>query len=616
MRLLLLLLAVLTAAPALAQTTRSATAFYDAPKARPGQRGAPALEHRQYTVSVVLDGDEGLEATHDFELWAAPRTAIPEWVPVAVIDQALGDRCDSLTVEGNLDVDVQLGPAPPGFSHFGMPALCSVGPVPARSTRLTGRVLVTRPPQPVLDSATAWVQPVQPLSGAARSYRLVVEGSSEASARVLPVGWTVEVASEEISRERWRWSVDLEGVRILDVQPGQLSNLGRAPHWSIGTAGDWTQTSQLHRRVLDAAAEAHGPVLPLAGRVLGIRDPLDAVKEAVRIALGTITLEADGGGGSLFQWPRPAEQTVEAGAGRALDRAVLLVSLLRTAELRAEIVYASPTSLELGPGSPLVPLSRVLVLVPGIALEPSGEPLYVDPSRSEAWVGAMDESLLGVNALLIGETNARWLRLTDSPPLRRWAWSAAEGRDASFQVQVTGLLEGAPAARVRDWVAAGRPDDRPAALAFLRDLGPSDGIEVEETSGGRLQVVFEGTLSRAEILARDGTIRVPALPDAALGPKGSRFRQPRDAMRFDLEATESWTFRGLRSGTVPRTDEKSTPFWQVDSAASWSGPVFSRRYRLRFTARELAALAAGNVDAFDRQVASTLGGIKAPPAPR
>ncbi len=603
------LLFVLLAGPAAAQ---SSVLHSEAPSARPGRRGAPPLEHRQYTVSVVLDGDEGFEATHDFELWAAPRVSIPTWLSVAVLDRSLGDRCDVLSGDG--DLEARLVDAPSGFDHLGDPAICEVGPVPPRSNRLDARVLVARPPQPQMGDATVWTQPVQLFSGAARAYRLEVIGPNENAARVVPLGFSVEIASEAQARDRWRWSVDLENVQALAPSPAQASRLGRAPHWLVSTAGTWTDVSRLHRRVIDAAAEAHGPVLPLAGRVLGIRDPLDAVHEAVRIALGTIELEE--GGSGLFQWPRPAEETVEVGKGRAIDRAVLLVSLLRTAELRADVVYASPTAFELGAGTPVVPLSRPLVLVPGVALEPSGAPLYVDPSRGPAWLGALDESLLGVNAMLVGERDARWLRLSGEPPLRRWAWSAAEDRDGAFQVNVTGLLEGAPAARVRDWDAGGRTATRPVALAFLQALGDSSNIELEETSGGRLQVLYTGSLSRSDVLLKDGTIRVPALPDAARGAGDTKTKGSRDALRFDLEATESWTFRGLRSGSAPRTDEKTTPFWQVDAAASWSGPVFSRRYRLRFTARELAALAVGNLGAFDDQVAATLGGIKAPPAPR
>lgn len=618
MRLLVLLLGLLIASPAAAEiSARSAALHYEAPRARPGQNGAAPFEHRLYEVAVQLDGDEGLQITHRLDLWAAPRNALPAWVPVAVLDRAAGDRCE-VTLRGDEDgLEVRTRPAPAGFDHLGAPEICELGPVPPRSNHLSAEVLVLRPSQPLFGDATTWLHPVQPLFGGARSYRFVVEGPSEGAAAVLPLGWAVEVASEEIGRHRWRWSVELEAVRPLRQQPGQLSIAGRAPHWSVSTARGWNGAARLHRRAFDAAAEAHGPVLPLAGRVLGIRDPVNAVREAVRIALGTIELQPEGGRGSLFQLPRPAEETVEDGAGRAIDRAALLIALLRTAELRAEIVFASPTTMDVGPGAPVVPLSRALVLVPGLSLEPSGGPLYIDPSRGPSWLGAVDEALLGVNALLIGESAARWLRLSRTPPLRRWAWSAAESKDASFQVQVTGLLEGAPAARVRDWVASGRPEGaRPAALAFLRDLGDAAQIEVEETSGGRLQVLYTGTLARAAVLARDGTIRVPALPEAALGPAGKRFTQPRDSLPFDLEATESWTFRGLRSGSAPRTDEKTTPFWQVDAAASWSGPVFSRRYRLRFTARELAALAASNLESFDAQIAATLGGIKAPPAPR
>lgn len=617
MKTLLVLLSLALAAPALAQPeVGRGVAFTYEPGGRPGQAGAPSFEHRSYEVLVALDGDDGLTVDYRFELTAASRAAFPAWVPVAVLDRAAGDRCDTLGLDGDDDLEVKLLPAGDGFDHLGSPAICAVGPVDPKARRLQASVQVVRPSQPLLGEATAWLAPVQPLFGAAKSYRFAVEGGSEADAVVRPHGWTMELASESIARDRWRWSTALDGVLPLRPQPGQVTITGRAPQWSVATLPDWHSVAALHRRVFDAAAEAHGPVLPLAGRVLGIRDPVQAVKEAVRIALGTITLQPEGGTGGLFQAPQPPEQTVDSGTGRAIDRAALLVSLLRTAELRAEVVYASPTALDVGPESPVQPLGRVLVLVPGISLEAGGSPLYIDPSRGPNWLGALDEELLGVNALLVAPDAARWLRLPAEPPLRRWAWSAAETRTNDFQVQVTGRLEGAPAARVRDWNAGGRTGQAPDALAFVRDLPVLDALEIDEASGGRLQVVYSGTLSRADLLQRDGTLRIPALPDAARGPAGKAWSQPRDALRFDLDATESWTFRGLRSGSAPRTDEKTTPFWQVDAAASWSGPVFSRRYRLRFTARELGSLAARNLEGFGEHIDQTLGGIKAPPPPR
>ena len=126
------LLCVLLAAPtASAQISARASALhYDVPNARPGQRGAPAFEHRAYGLSVRIDGDEGLEINHSLDLLAAPRSSMPEWLPVAVLDQAAGDRCD---VIGNdsVEVETRLLPAPAGYDFLGSPAVCAMGPMPS-----------------------------------------------------------------------------------------------------------------------------------------------------------------------------------------------------------------------------------------------------------------------------------------------------------------------------------------------------------------------------------------------------------------------------------------------------------------------------------------------------
>ena len=55
-----------------------------------------------------------------------------------------------------------------------------------------------------------------------------------------------------------------------------------------------------------------------------------------------------------------------------------------------------------------------------------------------------------------------------------------------------------------------------------------------------------------------------------------------------------------------------TPFWTVDSFASWSGPLFSRRAKLVFTGDLLAPAAALEVERFIEVVDDALGGVAAP----
>ena len=57
---------------------------------------------------------------------------------------------------------------------------------------------------------------------------------------------------------------------------------------------------------------------------------------------------------------------------------------------------------------------------------------------------------------------------------------------------------------------------------------------------------------------------------------------------------------------------RTTPFWSVDCLASWSGPVFNRRTRLRFSRGRLASSAAVEVERFVAYLERSLEAVPAP----
>lgn len=618
------LLICLLAAPAAAQAARpqgitvprQVDFFYEPAGSDPASGGGPRIEFARYAETLVLDGDEDYERHIDFELHAARAARLPSVVDLAVVDGAVGDSCD-LEGDGQNGITLETVPAPAGWSHLGQPLLCRVRVgqrFEFRGAHISAELVVRRPRVPPLDEAVSWLIPVQPLAAPARQLSLDVRYGPDQNPTVAGVGWAVELATNAIDDGRRSTAIELEGVKQLVVPTAMTTLSGRLPQWHVSTAGSWDDVNRAHRELYDLAAEAHGPVLGLAGRVLGLTDPVAAVREAMRLALDEIELDPSGGRGTLWQSPQAAELTVEAGRGRAVDRAALLVALLRTAELRAEVLFVNTSAHPVSVKRPIAQLNQVLVLVPGVALEPGAGPLYIDPAHDSAWLGALPEDLQGADALLLSPTVARWLRLSGDAPLRRWTWTAAELKDGRFQVSTTGVLEGAPGARVRAWDRASRPAGVPVGdLAWLPGLGLPEDVEIEEVAGGRLQVAWQGTVSRERLLV-GGSLPLPALPQVGLGPaRVKRDVFPLDTSTFDLEVTESWTFRGLRPGESAVARPRTTPFWTVEAQSAWSGPVLNRKYHLRFTAREIAPAAAHELGGFYTHVESTLGAARPPP---
>ena len=369
-----------------------------------------------------------------------------------------------------------------------------------------------------------------------------------------------------------------------------------------------------HRAFFDSAARAQGPLLALAGRVLGQPDALASVREAVRSALDDTALDGGGGRGGAWQLPARASATAESGKGDEPSRAALLMALLRAAELRAEPLLLSRSGHRVSPTQAFPLLDTTLVLIPGVELEPGAGPLIIDPARGSSWLGALDEDLLGRDALMPGPEGARWLRLPSQAGQRNWTLNSKEREDGDFDVELAGVLSGAVAARVRDWDAATRPaEGRPDAdLAWLG--GPFRDVlapEVEELPGGRLRLRAHGVVPRAVALP-SGRLAAPLLPEPAAETPEVTWAYGRDVRPLRADILENWTFRGSRSGGGGACSSRVTPYWQTDCIASWSGPVFTRRWKAEFFPGVLPAPAAAEVERWAEAGREVFLGVKAP----
>jgi len=594
----LALIALLAAAPTGLDTRGYDSLFVEG--------GSPGL--LRWEVTVVLDDEDDWLVRTEFETSEGP--ALPERIPLAVVDAALGDQCEllgeSAGVEGATVVQDARYPA---AGHLGDPRLCELLlSAPQRSAgQVAGTLEVRRPRRTPMDHRFATWIPVQPLAWSAESVRVGAEFAQGETPRVLPVGWGVDLLRRDLDGDR-RWvGVELSDVAALPPPTGVYTLVGRAPGLAVTTGASWDAIATEHRDAFESAAGGGG-IGRLAGRVVAQPNVDAAVREAVRLAMDEITLD---GGGGTFHVPRSAAETMEVGSGTAADRAALLVALLRAADLRAEVVLASDTPLPIHPDHAVPLLNRTLVLLPKVAIGGAG-PTYVDAARGSAWLGVLDESLLGRDALLLGPRGARWLRLPDTPPTRAWNLNASELKDGRIQVGITGSLSGAAAARVREWDATGRT----GVTDELSWAGPwLTALTVELTDdGATLAVDARGELDR-DVALPNGQIPAMPRPSPAVGVPGAATAWASDARPLTLSARESWTFRGIDPGAKAPGGESTTPFWTADVVASWAGPVFQRKADLAFVGRVVPTGASAEVDRWDEYLSRLLGPLRAPAAP-
>lgn len=571
--------------------------------------------YESWSQTLVLDELETLERHLEFRLRLdAVELADGErrTVPLFMLDASLGEWCEA-KVPG---LEVVIVDPEPGFEHLGVPRTCAAvvpEPTASKGGLLAGTVVAHRPRVERVEDRFAYALPLQPMAHGADRIDHTIVYDPESPPRVRTDRWTAQLG-RQVEGARERLHVGLEGVNPLPLGPGVATVVRRVPTLLVDSGADWDEVAAVHAAFYDSAARAEGAVIPLAGAVYAQPDAPSAAMEAVIRALDGTKLDPADGAGGAWRLPVSAVSTVEAGQGTAADRAALLVSLLRTADVKAEVLLLSSAPIRVGPDELLPLLNTTLVVVPKGA--PDGGDLYIDPRKGSLWLGSLPENLLDRDALLLSKTGARWVRTPPGPPRRAWTLNAAEQPDGDFEVVLRGELSGGPAARMREWLVAGKPDDgRPSAdLAWLggawaQDLTP----KFHSPDGIRLIVRASGVVPRERALP-DGKLASPLLP-AAAPPEGfSRWPYVRDASPLGIELLESWTFRGMFSGPPLPPGDKVTPFWAVESEGAWSGPVFTRRSNLRFSARELPRDAAVEADRFSAFVDTLLGEVLAPSA--
>ncbi len=489
--------------------------------------------------------------------------------------------------------------------------------LPPGQDDVVAEVRVRRPRIDGLDDRFAFRLPVQPPGAPARRLVFAVESFAESEPTVEFLRWGTELRKQGMDHGRLRVFFELDGVRERAQAGGIRSLAGRIPEVVVTSGDSWDDVALDHRLQYLAAARATGPVIGMAGRVLGRGGGLPSVLEAARIALDEIDLDPLGGGGGTWRLPQSAQYTLEEKRGTAADRAALLMALLRTADVRAEVVFTSTDGQDSNPERTVPVLDRTLVYVPDVAIV-EGRPLFIDPARSSAWLGELDELLAGRSALLLAPEGARWLRLPGELLASSWSLRATEGEDGRFSLSLTGRLQGAPAARVRQWERDGRPAEAEPVADLIWAAGPwGDALtlEISDTSEGRVIVQATGSVDAEAVVGPEGSIAPPPLPRVLHGSPSEATAEILgvDAELFAFDLRESWRFQGRRPGTGSPSLKRTTPFWDARSYGSWSGPLFNRETVVRWTGRHLSPNATTEPDRFAKLLGDLFGEVKPPP---
>ena len=598
-----------------------------APSVRRGLHAAPEWIFVLRRHTLDLQDEEELIQRLEAIVQAREDRPLPEFVPLLAVDEAAGEVCEwalddsgeetqpqRLGAEGEsvpaVDTVLELRPLTAGFGHLGSPAVC--GLVQGPEGRLPGEILraevvVRRPRTSRMEERFALFLPAQGPEAPSLEVNLAVEAYADLDVVIEPTLWKPQLRQKALPGKRIRRSVAAEWVTPLPSPPGCLSVAGRVPGFWVRSGADWDAVSLEHRAWYDAATVLDDTLIPLAGRVLGSADLLASVREAARIALDNVDLDPSEGRGGTWLLPRRAASVAADGRGTAADRAALLVALLRGAEIRAEVVLASSAPLAVSPAGSPRPLNRVLVLVPELSRPDGNGPLFVDPSLPSDRLFARDPALLGRPALLLGPTGARWLRISDVPDRRRWTLNVRETQPDSFELRLEGALAGQPAAEALQWAKAGTvPRDAPVPeLAWFAVWGDSLQWTVKPTEAGA-HVEAHGKLAREQLAPPMIPKPAPRVQNAPSWPF------PRDTQPLDLELLESWSFRAAGPGGPAPPEERSTPFWTVSSLGRWTGPVFNRRSRIRWTATAVSVDASVEVERFLDFVDRVYGSVKAP----
>ncbi len=587
-------------APALVQA--AGLQHYEPWTDKVGEAGGLPVEFARWDQRLLADGEDGAQESVGFELVAEVATAPPERIVVFVIDLARDDRCEGAFRVGRVfeDVEVEIGPAPEGWEHLGRAATCSL--VVPSSLRLPGAHLTGEATlhhgamEPFGDRRLLYV-PLLPLAAPARVASLTVDWNFADGMDSRVVGFPGEIRPAVLPKGRRRLVLRADQVAAPPSVLGLRTLIGRAAGVLLRSGEDWNELSRLHRDPWERAMRLTPSLVPLAARVLAQPSAEAAVQEAARIVLDGLPAPEASSGGALFRLPEGLDDAVAVGKADVPTRAAILVTLLRAADLRAEVVFASSLERPNVEDVSWAFLDRVLVAVPDLR-DAGGEPLFIDPSLSAAELGVLRPGLSGGEGLAWGPHGARFVPITGMPSQAVWTLEGVEQPERKVRVHLSGRLTGPAAGEFLRWQAKGMPaDQRPDRwMAWLSAPAWAECRPSVRQDGFGGAIVELDTLLPRDAVVEQGRTVAPALPWPTL-PSAKARVWPYEIEALRLSFDESWTFTTLSGQGNEAPAPQESHVGTAELAWSWQGAVLKRRVRVDREGGTVTVSAAPQVEA-------------------
>lgn len=549
---------------------------------KPGEAHGLPREFATWTETIEIDSGVPARSIEADLLWARAADA-PQAVAVAVIDAAEGDACELRALHGVPEDDwptLLERPIARGYGHLLQPVLCLL-PVPNPAAgRLKFQVDVQRSAPTAIEGTHSSYWPAAPLQQPARAYALILRVDATLQGRFTGVR-RPKVRSLPSDRREWR--IDLENVEGLPLDAPLDTVVGVVAGLSLHSPASPRDLGRTLHEVWSQRTQARGPAMALAAQVLVQPDAKTAVRKALDLSFAAVALE---GRGSILQNPALPEESLERGSGSAVDRAALIVALLRAADLRASVIFAEEDSRADVLRHPFGPSWRPFVAVadlPGIG----GGPLLLDPSTPHPALALVAPARpeRKWRALSWGPYGTRSIALPSIAPRRTWTLSVHERMDGLFDV----VIDGEWAGGVETF---GDAPDSALATAALGPLGPwLSTLRLQPTleSSGPHVVHFHAVAmaDRATVLPGEA-LPAPAVPLPPL-PTVLAPGFPADTRAEDLRWTEEWTFRGAPPTKVTGQGEVLLPGLEATLSTHVAGAVIRRSGTVRIEGGLLAA---------------------------
>jgi tetratricopeptide (TPR) repeat protein/transglutaminase-like putative cysteine protease len=265
------------------------------------------------------------------------------------------------------------------------------------------------------------------------------------------------------------------------------------PYVAVATAGSWNAIAREYRHLIDARIAAGPVTLPPELS----RTPTLASARAITAWLHRRVRWSGIGLGQSSNVPVTPAETLARGIGGTIDKATLLVALLRQARIPAELAL-----LDIGFGADLHPELPGASVFDHVVVRArvAGRDVWIEPGSDLLDVGRLSPGVAGRRALIVAEgttnlTKTPGLQPADNVVREVRTFELAETGPATRVTEVS-RMHGVFATRTRAWIRDTEPDKVASRLAeYARGEYRAASLERHATTAAEdLDTPFEQTV--------------------------------------------------------------------------------------------------------------------------